>query len=204
MLKISLVTIGFVAAVSTANAQSSYDGGYWGVGLGYGSGDVSDFDATGDLSIKGPVVSGLVGWNASKGNMVYGVEVDLSFGKIDGSAPCANPSWTCEAQIKSLATLRGRLGVVQNGALFYLTAGGAAGRVELATINSGGTAFPGSQTATGWVAGIGVEGKLGATPWNYRLEYMQMDLGTETYTTDVDYTSDVKSGLLRFGVSRKF
>ena len=204
MWKFSFVVFSFVAAVSTASAQSAFDGGYWGVGLGYGSGDVSDFDATADLSIKGPVVSGIVGWNASNGNMVYGVEADLSFGKIDGSAACLNPAWTCNGEIKTLATVRGRLGMEQNGTLFYLTAGGAAGRVELTTIDGVGTEFPGSQTATGWVAGIGIEGKLGATPWNYRLEYMHMDLGTETYMTDSPYTSEVKTGVLRFGMTKKF
>ena len=193
-----------MAAVGTANAQSAFDGGYWGLGLGYGSGDASSFDATGDLSLNGPVLSGLVGWNTSSGNFVYGVEADLSFGKIDGSAPCANPAWSCDANIKALATIRGRLGVEQNGTLFYLTAGGAVGRVELTTINAGGTKFPGSQTATGWVAGIGLEGKFAATPWNYRVEYMHMDLGTETYMADVPYTSEVKSGVLRFGISKKF
>ena len=78
-----------VAAVSAgaASAQTAFDGGYYGFGLGYGRADVSNFDGTGSLKLGGPVASGFVGWNLSSGNVVYGGEADLSYGGSMGPRP---------------------------------------------------------------------------------------------------------------------
>jgi len=204
MKKVTLLAAILAASVGTAQAQTVFDGGYYGFGLGYGNGEVTNFDGTGNLTIDGPIASGYVGWNASSGNVVYGVEADLSFGNVQGDALCVNPTWTCDAKVKALGTVRGRLGVAQGNTLFYATAGGAAGSVTLKTINSVGTEFPDTQTATGWVAGIGVEGQWGASPWRYRAEYLYHDLGSKTYTTDVPYTAGTTVGLLRIGVAMSF
>ena len=187
-----------------ANAQTAFDGGYFGFGLGYGHGTVSDFDGTGSLSMDGAVGSAFVGWNGSNGNVVYGVEADISFGNIQGDAACINPSWTCDAEVSTLGSARGRLGFAQNNTLFYATAGAAMGRVQLTTIDAVGNEFPDTQTATGWVAGVGIEGKLGTSPWHYRAEYLHHDLGEKTYNTDVPYTAGTTVGVARFGLVMQF
>ena len=191
------------AAVGTAQSQTIFDGTYFGLGLGYGFGDVSSFAAS-TLSIEGAAASGVIGWNGSNGNVVYGVEADLSLGDVNGSATCFNPTWTCDASVRAFGSLRGRVGVAQNNVLFYATAGAAVASVELKTINSGGTEFPDTQTPTGWVAGLGVEGRAGASNWNYRAEYLHHDFGTKTYNTDVPYTSGVTVDLVRFMMTRSF
>jgi len=206
MWKCSIAALGFgLLSASSVYAQSTFDGRYWGLTLGYGNGDMAHISTTGGVeNTNGAVVGGLIGWNGSKGRIVYGVEGDLTLGRLDASQPCNNPSWTCKTEISALATLRGRVGVESGQSLLYLTGGVAAARMEFSTTNSGGTVFPDTNTATGWVAGLGIEGKWRSSPWNYRVEYMHMDFGKETYQTDVDYISEFDSDIIRIGLSKQF
>ena len=199
-----LSAIVLAAVMGTAEAQTPFDGGYFGFGIGYGFGDVDNFDASGSLSVDGALASAAIGWNFSNGNVVYGAEADFSFGSVSGSDTCVNPTWTCEANVETLATLRGRLGFANTNWMAYVTAGGAAGRVELKTINGGGTEFPDTEWATGWVAGVGVEGVIPNSPWNYRVEYLHHELSERTYQTDVPYNSGVSVGVARAMLTMKF
>jgi len=188
MWKFGIAAIGFgLLSASSVCAESTFDGRYWGLTLGYGDGDMTHINRTGGVdNINGAFVGGFVGWNGSKGRVVYGVEGDLSLGRLNETQPCGNPAWTCEAEISALATLRGRVGIESGQSLLYLTGGVAAARMEFSTAN-GGTVNPDTNTATGWVAGLGIEGKWRSGPWNYRVEYMHMDFGEETYQADIDY-----------------
>ena len=196
--------LALAAVIGTAEAQTPFDGGYFGLGLGYGFGDVKDFDATGNLNVEGALASTVIGWNFSNGNMVYGAEADLSVGSVSGSATCVNPTWSCEADVKALGSLRGRLGIAQNNWMAYVTAGGAAGRVRLQTIDGVGTVFPGTEWATGWVAGLGFEGVMPNSPWHYRVEYLHHELSERTYQTDVTYNSAVSVGVARAMMTMRF
>jgi len=206
MWKYSIAALGLgLLSATSVYAQSAFDGRYWGLTLGYGNGDMTHINLSGGVdNVNGAIAGGFVGWNGSKGRIVYGIEGDLSFGRLDASQPCNNPTWTCKAEISALATLRGRVGVESGNNLLYLTGGVAAARMEFSTTNSGGTVFPDTNTATGWVAGLGVEGKWRSGPWNYRVEYMHMDFGKETYQTDIDYISDFDSDIIRVGLSKRF
>jgi opacity protein-like surface antigen len=205
MLKFGIAALGFgLLSVSSVYAQSTFDGRYWGLTLGYGNGDMTHINRTGGVdNINGAAVGGFVGWNGSKGRVVYGVEGDLSLGRLNETQPCNNPVWTCKAEISALATLRGRVGIESGQSLLYLTGGVAAARMEFST-STGGTVFPDTNTATGWVAGLGIEGHWRSSPWNYRVEYMHMDFGKETYQADIDYISDFDSDIVRIGLSKRF
>jgi outer membrane immunogenic protein len=82
-------------------------------------------------------------------------------------------------------TVRGRLGVVDRGNLFYITGGGAYGHVSQAVtsvINAANiAAFEGtvssSENKFGWVVGAGLESAIGGN-WTTRIEYLYMDLGS--------------------------
>lgn len=204
MRSTALSALVLAAALGTAEAQTAFDGGYIAFGAGYGFGDVSDFDGSGSLDIDGGLVSTAFGWNFSNGNIVYGPEVDLSVGSVSGSAPCFNPTWTCDAEVRTLATLRGRVGFANNNWMAYVTAGGAAGRVQLQTTDAANNMFPDSQWATGWVAGVGVEGIIPSSPWGYRVEYLHHELSERTYQTDVPYDSAVSVGVARAMVVAKW
>ena len=201
---ITISALALAASIGVPQAQTPFDGGYYGFGVGYGFGSVDDFDATGDLSVDGVVASTVFGWNFSSGNVVYGAEADFSFGSVSGSDSCFNPTWTCEADVKALASLRGRLGFANNNWMAYVTAGGTAGRVQLTTINNVGTEFPGAEWATGWVAGIGVEGVIPNSPWSFRAEYLHHELSERTYQTDVPYNSAVTVGVARAMMLMRF
>ena len=87
-----------------------------------------------------------------------------------------------------LATARAKLGIVSGRTLFYVTGGGAAGRVKLFDT----TCYPGcifsqtadvSKTKIGWTAGGGIEFAL-SERWTIKGEYLHVDLGRQqTYSS---------------------
>lgn len=142
---------------------------------------------------------GQIGINAQWGNLVVGVEGDVSWTDISGSVRSTSgpstilgfgPVTTAEgasADLDFLATVRGRLGVAFNNFLVYGTGGVAIGRVESA---GDVTAFLGPDFATlaargrethvGWTAGAGVEALL-APNLSAKVEYLYADLGWERH-----------------------
>lgn len=204
-MKKLLISAAVVAITAgAASAQTIFDGGYYGFGVGFGGADATNFDGSGNLALRGGLGSAFVGWNFSRGNMVYGFEADVSLGKVEGAATCVNPAWTCDAGISTLASYRGRIGVVQKNTLFYATGGAAAARMTAKTINAALVEFPDTKTVSGWVLGVGVEGKMGNSPWRYRGEIMYHDFGTDTFNTDVPYNIGTTLTTARFGLVTSF
>jgi outer membrane immunogenic protein len=118
-----------------------------------------------DISDDDAVVAGVqVGYNWRAGSIVYGLEADMSVSGGDDA------HW--------LASARGRLGYLFSPrVLFYGTAG-------LGWINDD------HQTDTGFVYGVGVEGKLSET-MSARLEYL-------SFTNDTahgDNANVIRAGL---------
>jgi outer membrane immunogenic protein len=95
-----------------------------------------------------------------------------------------NNDVTVTHSLDYFGTLRGRVGVVDGGALFFVTGGGAYGRVsqtlQSVQSNSGvGTAVANVsaiQNKFGFVVGGGVEAALGGN-WTGKVEYLYLDLG---------------------------
>jgi outer membrane immunogenic protein len=96
---------------------------------------------------------------------------------------------TINQKVSYFGTARGRLGYTNNDVLFYLTGGGAWGRINETVTFTGGTtgATPSTSIASvsigvdrfGWVLGGGIEGALWSG-WTAKVEYLYMDLGTIT------------------------
>lgn len=197
----SLILAAAVAAAGTtgALAQSAFDGPYAGLALGYGMGEVTDF-APGGPEPSGAAFGLFAGYNVTNGALLWGGEIDAGFGNLSDDTPCGNAAWTCSGEIGWTGSLRGRLGVLQGGTLFYATAGVALAEATLAT-SDGVTRFSDSQTLTGWVAGLGAEGQLGSLgSARWRVEYLWHDFGSATFDTDVPYDSGLRYGTLRLGV----
>ncbi len=205
-LKIAALAASFVVAGAMAQAQD-YDGFYMGGGLAWSKSDVGADEPISGYVMPDPVgFNGfaVAGYNRAYGNLIVGVEGDLSFGEIDGTSPCSNPSWTCEAKIKNSATLRGRVGTVAGGNFLFASLGYSAAKVEMATINSGGTVYPDSHTLFGWTVGVGAERPL-QNGWNMRGEILYTDYNGTDFQTDISYPEMGASvTTLRVGVSRKF
>lgn len=228
----------------------SWTGFYLGLNAGYGWGDNST-SFTGDPFFFGPLIAGgyvpaspatnaggfvgggQVGYNWQSGPLVYGIEADIQYADISGTASAAAGApplvpffnTTVQNKVDWFGTLRPRLGfTVTPNFLVYATGGLAYGEVasSASTVITGPapnscafslcTAGAASQTRAGWTAGAGVEYAL-ASPWSLKVEYLYVDLGHENYNMPANFiptiaymqaTSVFHENIVRAGVNYKF
>jgi outer membrane immunogenic protein len=184
----------------------SWTGFYFGGNIGYGVGndrELSSLSEPGVGSVVGGTTAiapvGAIGgvqlgynWQGSP-NWLVGFEADFQGSAQNGLScafTCINEpgivmeTFTAQHQLEYFGTFRGRVGFVNDSALFYVTGGGAYGRIEqtvAATANETGTATfataSSSENKFGFVVGGGIEAALGGN-WTGKVEYLYMDLGT--------------------------
>lgn len=186
-LRSRVIAVGVFAAVAVAAVPAAADGRpgsdrhyypsiwqgwYAGVHLGYGESGPAD----------GFLGGAHVGYNWRNGQVVYGLEADISLSDIsfsEGVTVC-NPGLGCvsadvNGSIDWMATVRGRLGfLISPNFLAYGTAGlGIASGSASASVSGFGLTerFSVSDTETDFVFGIGLEGKLSPTT-AARIEYL--------------------------------
>jgi opacity protein-like surface antigen len=139
-----------------------------------------------------------VGYNFRTGNIVLGVEGDISYTDIDFTGhydqsfvfPCCTVVWasSMHQSLNSLSTVRARFGYAFDNVLIYGTGGLAVGQVEyefrLNFPDVGGPGLLGvagdekSKLAVGYTGGAGIE--VGFGPWSLKTEYFFYNLGDET------------------------
>jgi outer membrane immunogenic protein len=173
-----------------------------------------------DLSMKGAIGGGQVGYNWQTGAMVLGVEADFQGSSLKGSisTPCIAPACALpltarfSQELSWFGTVRARVGYAQAGWLLYATGGYAYGRVETdATATAGPVtaSLSTSETSSGWTAGAGAE-VLFAPRWSVKVEYLYVDLGRATTSyvfTGLPTLNDSKNvtfNVFRAGVNYKF
>jgi opacity protein-like surface antigen len=135
----------------------------------------------GSASGSGAVAGGQVGYNYQIGSWVFGVEAALSAADINSNMPCAQALFSCNASVDGLGTLTGRAGFAFDQFLVYAK-GGAAGQhvhYNMVLIPLAGLAnvLHGSESRTGWTAGVGVEFAL-SPALSAVAEYDYLDFGT--------------------------
>jgi outer membrane immunogenic protein len=163
----------------------------------------SNYDfAGGSTSIKGGggLVGGTLGYNRQVGQAVFGLEGDLDWADVHGSAVCA--VGTCETTNKWLSTVRGRIGYAVDRFLPYVTGGVAFGKLE-ANVPGVGSA---SNTRTGWTAGAGLEYAV-THNWSVKTEYLYVDLGKFSCGAAVcgaPANVDYRAHIVRAGLNYKF
>ncbi len=195
-----------VAGILTFGASSpgnanNWDGPYLGITMGGAYGDYTLFSPSGlgpDVDVDDIVGGATIGINLSAGSgFLLGIEADISSGP-DGvtSQGTAGPFWSCNsgacnADIEYFGTVRARLGFTSGNMLIFATGGYAYGDVEGGILNS---AQQGSGSASGWAAGLGIEGAW--SQLSLKLEYLHVDLGdipfgrgigTEPFEGDGDF-----------------
>jgi outer membrane immunogenic protein len=139
---------------------SIWQGIYAGVHLGYGESGPAD----------GFVGGAQIGYNWQAGQIVYGVEADVSFADI--SVEQTFLGVTASASIDWMATLRGRLGfLVTPNVLAYGTAGFGYANASGSANIPGVVSFSVSDSESDFVYGLGLEGKLTNT-MSARIEYL--------------------------------
>jgi outer membrane immunogenic protein len=146
------------------------------------------------LDSSGFTGGGQIGCNYQAGWAVFGLEADLQYTGLSATnsgalavGGIANP-FTQSFDSKWLSTTRGRLGITNGPWLVYATGGLAVANVSY----SDSILFPGSgsanaaslsDTRTGWTVGGGVEWAF-APNWSVKAEYLHVDLGTISYTSN--------------------
>jgi outer membrane immunogenic protein len=114
---------------------------------------------------------------------VFGIEGDVSWTNTNGSAndlPPFNTASKNPVSEKWIDTVRGRVGVAWDRALFYGTGGAAFAGTDVVKCPAVVGCVDDSQTRTGWVAGVGVEYALWQS-LSLKIEYLHADLGTGRY-----------------------
>jgi outer membrane immunogenic protein len=175
------------AASDYKSTSPSWQGPYIGLHVGGGRSNIDWTYVAGgnaaDHSGSGAFAGGQVGYNFRAGDLVVGVEADISAAGIDGGTSCPNPAFTCDSDISMLGSVRLRAGVTTGGLLIYGTGGFGFGRIDISTtsavIGTNGT----KSNESGWVAGGGLEFALDRY-WSVKGEYLYFDLGSSTYIVD--------------------
>jgi len=186
----------------------SWSGFYVGANLGYGIGSASATESSfsaglagtplltnaPDLGVSGVIGGGQIGYDwQTAPTWLVGVEADFQGSGQRGSGTFTNPFASVadgvQVDNKWFGTVRGRVGYIQdNTNLWYVTGGFAFGRDELKLSETNGF-FPASPTSGtfsktngGWTLGGGVESHLFGN-WTAKIEYLYMDLGTISGTS---------------------
>ena len=188
-MRFALVTAvllsGLAAVPAHAMDDMSYDwsGFHAGITTGYG---LANATSTGvpsgtvqDIGLSGALLGANLGYSGQFDNFVLGVDGDLSWSGISGSAVCvADPTFTCTGDVDWLATINGRAGIGFDRALLYATAGLALSGLEAHVANPP-PAFTGvhSGVGIGWNLGVGVEVAVTETV-SLKAEFSHVDLGS--------------------------
>jgi outer membrane immunogenic protein len=189
----------------------SWTGIYLGINGGYGWGRSEQFllgstATTQPYNIEGGLVGGTLGVNWQVTNWVLGVEMDADWANISKTilAPGICASAVCFTEVRSLTTVRPRLGYAWDRWMVYVTGG-----LALATLKAGqdscaprlcGTV----NMADGWTAGGGVEAfvmpKLSA-----KIEYLHVDIGERAiYSPGTPVHSYARMDIVRGGLNYHF
>lgn len=158
---------------------------------------------------------GQIGFNYQfANNVVLGIEADASWGKLksSGAAPEGDEELIpFNQELKSFGTVRGRLGYAFGQWLPYVTGGWAWGRNKL-TVYAFDDDLITSDTRThsGWTVGAGLEYLINRN-WSVKVEYLYLDLGTETYNNVAFFDAafpgadlDLKLHTVKLGLNYKF
>jgi outer membrane immunogenic protein len=201
---------------NTINAAAySWTGFYAGVNAGYGFGGRDDVNTEGQaapnianiaggarpgfvpLDRAGFIGGGHIGYNYQIGQMVAGIESDISYTDFRDSANVGTFALGSGAPLNNrfssnidyLGTVRGRIGWTYDRTLFYGTGGLAYGEVKQQVQMFGPTGnveFTGenNQLKAGYVVGAGVEYAMTNT-LSVKGEYLFYDLGNDTINVAV-------------------
>lgn len=182
-----------------------WTGFYIGGNLGYGWGQTKWSGSGGNFEVtpKGFLGGGTLGYNLQTGAWVWGIEGDIDYVALKGTADSAICSG-CLFKDTWLGTLRGRIGYAYDRWLPYFTGGLAYGNAYIQGPSGGSQ----SKTKSGWTAGAGVEYAF-AGPWSAKLEYLYVDLGSATCGMAncgfaADESVSFKANLIRAGVNYRF
>ncbi len=196
-------------------------GGAWGSSSATDSGGYNTLTDYWSAAPSGVVAGVQLGYNWRNGPVLYGVEGDLGYLGLAGSATTTYVPLGYDASTQTdsgfYMTLRGRLGVIFNQFAFYATGGYIGADTTVSIVEECGGVLctnpfvvDGSNSSfrSGWTLGGGIEGDLGG-PWTAKVEYLYYDLGSRNITTNVNgltntWNAQTDGSLVRAGLNYKF
>jgi outer membrane immunogenic protein len=189
----------------------SWTGLYVGVHGGYGW---SKFTGSGtfgvsDVTAKGWLGGGQIGYNYQIGQFVLGAEADAAWANVKYDTPLFAGTLTLKNDY--FITAAARLGYAFDRYLVYGKVGGAWTRDKWDGTDGTGGTVTGDFTRSGWMLGAGVEYALWNN-WSAKLEYNYLMFGsisptlTTTGTLSVSGTSDIKlrTQIVKLGLNYRF
>jgi outer membrane immunogenic protein len=133
-MKTTLATVVLLLCASAAPAQD-WSGGYLGLSLGQGSGEVDVPSTSGTDTLDSSTVYGLfAGYNLQRNSMAYGAELAYHSGDIDSAGIPGQG-------IDRLVDLKGRIGYVTGPGLVYGVLGYSTNRAFVPGATSDGDGF---------------------------------------------------------------
>ncbi|MDB5570070.1 MAG: hypothetical protein JWN93_1253 [Hyphomicrobiales bacterium] len=201
-------------AYAPAYRAFTWTGGYAGVTAGYGWGSYGDLGSVSFGKPSGFSLGGTLGYNYQMGQVVVGVEGDLSWANYRSSQAvgAAAPYTYYSARTNWLGTARVRVGYAADRALVYVTGGYAVAPVRSSFSNAGVAGPPLVPAASGSVSdlhhgfalGAGIEYAL-TNSVSVKAEYLYASLGKKSmfpapYRTEASFSTS----LIRAGVNYHF
>jgi outer membrane immunogenic protein len=188
--------------------------------------DVAFANALGSPTLNqgGFTGGGQAGYNYQAGWAVWGLETDINYLHTSagnfaaGTLPVAAAGVTSTVNVTTdwLYTLRGRLGVSADRALYYVTGGLAVGNESFSQNffhTATGSAEAGSTSATkaGWTVGGGVEYAF-TNRVSAKVEYLYVDLGSVSFnsvntvfpTFTAANSANLKESIVRGGINFRY
>ena len=194
----------------------SWSGCYGGIETGGAWGKSRHEDDSG-LTIANPrvdgwLIGGTLGCNVQSGNVVWGLENDISWTSLKGEEfdhPPFITTFSRGTKANWLDTLRGRLGIAADRSLWYLTGGLAFSDVKITANDHIGDVLQESNTRTGWTIGVGFEQALADPRWSWKIEYLYVDFGKAFYPGNAALAfandhADLKESIVRIGLNYRF
>jgi outer membrane immunogenic protein len=187
--------------------------------LGLGATELSATKLLGSGDLNGGIAGGQIGFNWQSGMAVFGAEVDAQWSgqQTTFTVVCTTGCTATESvKIKSLTTVRARVGLAFDWLMPYVTAGGAlVNASDDLTVTVGGvtSSFPTLSNATlGWTAGAGLEVALWSN-WSARLEYLHVRVNDLAASTTIpsalglglaSEAAGYRDNILRVGLNYRF
>jgi len=180
----------------------NWSGLYAGINGGYGFG-TSKWSALGSsFDARGGLFGGQLGYNWQFGQFIYGLEGDIDWTDIRGTAGLASCGGLgCRTKNDFLSTVRGRVGFAADRWMPYLTGGLAIGNIRATVPGFAGV----DHTNAGWTLGGGLEVALVGN-WTAKAEYLYVDLGNTACSTvcglpagnNVSFTTNIVRGGINY------
>ncbi|HWK95983.1 MAG TPA: outer membrane protein [Pseudolabrys sp.] len=217
IMPVAAADVSPVNKVFSPTRAFTWSGVYAGVNAGYAFGDADSFlavgGATNPLSSKydGFIGGVQLGYNWQTGPAVFGVEVEMNYADVSGTALIPTTTVTTTNKLEWFGAARGRIGYAFDRVMPYVAGGFAFGKNKL-EVNDLANNVRISDTAThvGWTLGGGVEMAVREN-WSARVEYLHVDLGNKSsYLAGIiggpgSYmNADLKFDLVRAGLNYRF